>query len=187
MDFYVSLFGGVGRADFDDRPSNLVEVGDRSVPSRIVATFPGNLEGPDLSLTIEVRQGIPVYTELVLRSQPGSPDVRNKYLANIHLDDWLEAIVAACSRRRVGPNTWVGEADNHAAVVNVRQARAGRPRLAPEHLVRVAEIYREHVAGRPTEAVKRAFGVSDRTAARYVQAARKAGILPPTTPGKKKA
>ena len=40
---------------------------------------------------------------------------------------------------------------------------------------------------RPTEAVARSFGVSHRTAARYVQQARAAGHLPKTDPGKKKA
>ena len=36
----------------------------------------------------------------------------------------------------------------------------------------------------PTNAVKRAFGCSDRTAGRYVTLAREAGLLPETTQGK---
>jgi transposase-like protein len=51
----------------------------------------------------------------------------------------------------------------------------------------VADIYRQHIDDRPTEAVSRAFGKSHRTAARWVQQAREAGLLPDTTPGKRKA
>jgi hypothetical protein len=50
-----------------------------------------------------------------------------------------------------------------------------------------AKIYRQHIDDRPTEAVSRAFGKSHRTAARWVQQAREAGLLPDTTPGKRKA
>lgn len=51
---------------------------------------------------------------------------------------------------------------------------------------RVAEIFREHVGGAPTQAVAALLGVASRTAARRVQQARDAGLLPATKQGKKK-
>jgi hypothetical protein len=144
-------------------------------------------------MKIEVWQGIPVYTEVSLRARDDGSDVRMRDL-NLPLDAWLELIVAACSlsgaaddesgRRTLVQRPW--EVDRGAAIANVRRARRGRPRGSPE-LQRVAEIYREHIGDRPTDAVSRAFGKSHRTAARYVEEARRVRLLPPTTPGKKKA
>jgi hypothetical protein len=51
----------------------------------------------------------------------------------------------------------------------------------------VARVYREHLATTPTQAVQLAGGYSERTAARRTQQARAAGLLPKTTPGKRKA
>jgi hypothetical protein len=77
--------------------------------------------------------------------------------------------------------------EDRAALTNVRGVRSGRPRLSQERLQGVAKIYRQHIDDRPTQAVSRAFGKSHRTAARWVQQAREAGLLPDTTPGKRKA
>jgi hypothetical protein len=115
----------------------------------------------DLEMKIEVRQGIPVYTELTLRARPDGPEIRDKDLESLYLGEWLEEIVAGCS--------WT------------------LPTESGRTLILVAEVYREHVSERPTEAVSRVFGVSHRTAARYVQQARESGHLPETTPGKRKA
>ena len=55
-------------------------------------------------------------------------------------------------------------------------------------LEEVARIYREHVDASPTRAVAMLGGyASERTAARRVQQAREAGLLPKTTPGKRRA
>jgi hypothetical protein len=54
-------------------------------------------------------------------------------------------------------------------------------------LEEVAQVYREHVASSPTRMVAMLCGYSERTAARRVQQARAAGLLPKTTPGKRKA
>lgn len=188
-------FGVEGSADplvtatYDLRAKE-VQVGDRWIPPEILVTSRTAAE-PDLIAKIEVRKGIPVYTEVTLRARPDGPEVRSRNL-DLPLDDWLEQIVAACS--------FVGNVDNSGrltslvrpvqdggALANVRRARSGRPRKSHEHLQKVAEIYREHTQERPTEAVMRAFGTSYRTAARDVQKAREAALLPPTTPGKRKA
>jgi hypothetical protein len=165
-----------------------VQVGDRFVPPRIfVHSRIANV--PDLKMKIEVREGIPVVTEVTLQARPDGPEVRRRHLDALALDDLLEQIVAACSVKDADGTgrTLIPDMDRGAALRNVRGARSGRTRISQERLLKAAEIYREHVDGRPTEAIARAFGVSHRTAARYVQHARKSGLLSPTTPGKKKA
>ena len=61
--------------------------------------------------------------------------------------------------------------------------------MTRETLVKVAELYRRHIDEQPTKAVQTAFGVSPRTAARYVQVCRsdEYQLLPKTEQGKKKA
>ena len=73
-----------------------------------------------------------------------------------------------------------------AAVMGARKG-VGKRKLTPAFLARVAEIYRANLDDGPTRAVRAAFMVSERTASDYVQRARRAGLLPPTTPGKKQA
>ena len=59
--------------------------------------------------------------------------------------------------------------------------------ITPEFLKAVADVYRRNVDGAPTATVAKAFGVKRRMASQYVDRARQAGLLPPTTQGKKKA
>jgi hypothetical protein len=58
--------------------------------------------------------------------------------------------------------------------------------VSPGELEEVSRVCTAHVGGRPTEAVE-AMGNSRRTAARRIGQARGAGLMPPTTPGKRKA
>lgn len=55
-------------------------------------------------------------------------------------------------------------------------------------LEEVAKIYRANSGpgGKPTKAVREHFAASERQASTYVQRARQAGLLPPTTPGQKR-
>jgi hypothetical protein len=71
------------------------------------------------------------------------------------------------------------------AVYEARKARRGPVSRAA--LEEVAKVYREHLEASPTRAVSLLLGYSERTAARRVQQAREAGLLPATTPGKRKA
>jgi hypothetical protein len=184
-----SFWRGHGRATYEQAD---VVVGDRLVPSEISVEIRGGTSEPDLSMKIEVRQGIPVWTEVTLRARPDGPEVRDKDLSHVNLNGWIEQIVAACSYRysggaASGHEFWGRPADDQGELANVRRVRSGRTRVSAERLRKVAEIYRDHFTERPTDSVARSFGVSHRTAARYVQQARSAGFLPPTDPGKKKA
>ncbi|WP_205874448.1 DUF6214 family protein [Mycobacterium camsae] len=188
----VHNFPGFGTATYDAYdPDDWVAVGDRWVPRRI-DVYSSLPKKPDFKMTIEVRQGVPVCVEVTVQARPDGRDVRKRDL-DVPLDEWVDSIVAACSA--VGDVDEAGRlkrirkpaSNRHAAMANARRARSGRPRMEPQRLQEAADIYRAHVANRPNVAIMRAFGVSERTAARYVELARKAGLLPPTTPGKKKA
>ena len=179
--------GGSGRIKWD--PSDKVEIGNRRrVPREMLAHIRGGNNEPDLLLRIEVRDGVPQYSEVTFRSRPDGPEVRDKHLAALRLTDWLEEIVASVSSVAQPGSGWAKPVADVTAKRDVRRVLASRPRtVTPELLQRVAETYRAHVNDRPTVAVQRAFQVSHRTAARYVRQARDDGYLPPTQPGRKQA
>ncbi|WP_336922381.1 hypothetical protein [Aquipuribacter sp. SD81] len=80
-----------------------------------------------------------------------------------------------------------GTPEWHAAWSDFDRAQhAAKTRDRSDELAEVARVYRANVTGNPTAEVEREMHYTRRTAARRVQEARKAGLLPPTTPGKKK-
>ena len=64
-----------GRAWYDDMAPP-VQVRDRLVPETIFVDLYGDGEQPSLQMKIEVRQGVPVCTELRLTARPGGRDIR---------------------------------------------------------------------------------------------------------------
>jgi hypothetical protein len=179
----VPVLGGRGEARYEAGPADVIDVGSRVVPRKIYAAIEGGRDEPDVAMIIEVRQGLPVCTEV-------RPEIRVKDLKSIPILDWTDEIVGECSWVRMPSGGIVqvsGKERRAQDRRNVARARIGRPRVSPEHLERVARVYREHANDRPTRAVWRAFGGSYRTAARNIERARAAGLLPPTTPGTKKA
>ena len=71
--------------------------------------------------------------------------------------------------------------DEQRARATLRKARSERSQI---DLDRVARVYRQ-APSRPTEAVAAEFGVAHRTASRYAQRPREAGLLPPSAHGRK--
>ena len=184
------LLGGWGKVHYDAGPGDWVEVGNRLVPRKIYAEIMGGQDEPEVGLVVEVRQGLPVCTEVHLVSRADGPEVRVRDLKSVPILDWTDEIVAACSGVRMesgGVLQVGGEEARTRARRDIARARVGRPKVSSEHLEKVAKVYREHSDDRPTHAVQRAFGGSYRTAARNIERARDAGLLPPTTQGKKKA
>lgn len=59
-------------------------------------------------------------------------------------------------------------------------------KLTFEFIGEVAEVYLRNFNGAPTKAVAEHFGVKPTMASNYVKAAELAGLLPPTTPGKRR-
>ena len=71
----------------------------------------------------------------------------------------------------------------HAMRTVERARRQTRRRLTVGQLHKVAETYRAATPPKH-EAIALAFDVSPRTAQRYIEKAREAGLLPPATRGK---
>jgi len=182
----------------------LVPLGDRLVPERIDVTFPSTADLPSLAMVIEVRDGVPQCTSLHIDATEGSREVRSLDLSAVRIEDWIEELTALASwkieptqgyvpgegyptvsRTYGGPAGAAHERAGRTAVRNAR--RAARRTVTPQLLEAVAKVYRANIDNKPTDAVQVSFAVSYRTAGRYVQLARGAGLLPLTTPGKKEA
>lgn len=188
----LTFWDGCGRATYE--PGDRVEIGDRRIPREILVKVRGRRNEPDLAMKIEVRDGIPQWVDLWMKARPDGSEIRDKHLVSIRLKEWLQLIVAMCSTKYSGTGPggttiWSQPVHDPTAIPDIRRSLSGRPRtVTPDRLHKVAEIYRQHFdEGRPTDAVARSFGVAHRTAARYVQQARAAGLLPKTEQGKKKA
>ena len=145
-------------------------------------------------------------TELRLSTRPDGPEIRETRTRRVGIDALIERAAAHCSHARADSDQWPPSStaplpraflpENFEAArrvhrenrANVRRARTGRPRVTERPSLRS----RSSTAGideQPTKAVQTAFGVSPRTAARYVQVCRSDGdqLLPKTEQGKKKA
>lgn len=183
-----------GWADYD--MGQLVRIGRRAIPKRVEVTFPSTADNwPSAHFVIEVRSGVPVCTEFTIRAHPEGREVRTQDFRAVQIEEWVENILADTAVEVADDGSWTfdstrtpEESDFREARDEVRFARRNvKRKVTPELLGEVARIYTDHVTGNPTEAVRNAFGTSPRTAARYVERAREAGLLPPTTPGKKMA
>ena len=186
-----------GRLEYDAGAVG-VRIGDRLLPERLRAVFPGADGQPSLEMLLEVVDGIPSCQELTLRRTEGGRDVRTDDLRRIRVETWLENLFSIAALRVTNERetdsgtTAVLKAQDYTeqreTLDAVRKARArARRRLTPELLAEVAEVYRDNVNDRPVEAVRQRFGGEYRTAAKYVERARKEGHLPPTTRGKRQA
>jgi hypothetical protein len=175
----------------------VVAVRDVYMPEEVDAwaSFPGGADQPVLRMKMVVRQGIPCFTRVGIEASASGSEVTGAHLGQVrdNLEWWREVIVRRCAQAEPRDHARVPSwADDAAAAAAVKTARRGAPRKAtPARHERVANIYAAHVDGKPIEAIQDAFRSADgspvpyRTAARYVQDARKAGYLSPTTRGKK--
>jgi len=189
--------GTVGYAELPVfSPARYVRVGDRMLPPWVDVVMPGAGGQPRLALRLEVIDGVPQCRELTLSSSEGGREIRQLDLRAVHVDELVAEIYGMLAMRVVSEGDGVitvaehgddaGQAD---AVRTIREARKGRHarKITPEFLAEVARVYRENIDGNPTQAVERAFDVSKRMASLYVSRAREAGLLPPTTRGRKRA
>lgn len=182
--------------------AGLVRLGDTVVPERVTLTRDSeDDDGPHLTAVFEVRHGRPECVSLAVTS---TLDGRGIRLSDINVFTLDATAVQAFERWAVrAEHTGSGAArmeidiadfggrDDHerwAARADLHEARtASRGALSRAELERVARVYREHIDHQPTKAVGLILGYTQRTAARRVEQARAAGLLPPTTPGKPKA
>lgn len=150
-----------------------------------MVTFPGGKHDPqpELEFVIEVVEGAPICTRLLLARREGRREIRQGDLRAIELDNWIEQIVAAVAslypeeggKFLLDPD----DADMRRLRSQVRGMQRGAKRRVTHKLLReVADVYAAHAeAGAPTKAVRLTFGTSERTAARWVARAREEGLL----------
>jgi hypothetical protein len=146
--------------------------------------------GPNLTVKVAVREGSPEVVELSFRSGPDQSEVRQKHLRAVDVDR-LASDLYAVFVAEFGENP---TRDDEARAMRVAEKIIERQRLPREYRIltddvlrQVAEVYRANIKRAPTQAVAKQFGVKDRMASAYVDRARKAGHLPPTKQGQKKA
>jgi len=159
-----------------------VRVRNRLVPETMFVDLDGDGEQPALQMKIEVHQGVPVCTELRLVARAGGREIRRTDLRAVRIDSWIEQVVAVCSHEQSEPGGVITKsAPTPADRENARAARprSGRPKVPPERLHEVADLYRRHADGQPLLVVADVLGVSPRSAARYIARCRSDGLLPP--------
>lgn len=175
-----------------------VQLEDLVVPRKARWEFRGENEHPDAMAKFEVRDGQTECVEIVLKAKPDGRGIRATDVAALaKVDDLTSAVVAQFAAKVVKPGEAIVPADprqqtdvRHKASKAVDRSRTSRRGPAgPTHaeLERAAEIYRQHLDGAPVQQVRSLLGLSESTARRRIQQARNAGLLPPTTPGRKKA
>jgi hypothetical protein len=178
---------------FGGQHGGLTKVGDVTVPRVAVYAHDGDLGEPDLEVTFEVRDGRPECIDFHVRAKPDGRGIRTADLEMVTNLDAIAVNLYAAVAPVPGGNAfnwmWRQTEENVAqtqrAVYEARKARRGTVTRAM--LEEVAKVYREHLDASPTRAVSLLLNYSERTAARRVQQARAAGLLPKTTPGKRKA
>jgi hypothetical protein len=143
-------------------------------------------------MTFEVRDGRPECVEVHVRAKPDGRGIRTADLQVLNVDAAAVNTFAAVALKPGGGTwSWMFKTDEEEARRNLRtihEARmARRGKVTRAELEQVPAVYREHVASSPTRAVSLQLGYPERTAARRVQQAREAGLLPQTTQGKRRA
>jgi len=169
--------------------SETVQLGDRTVPAMVWVTIGDPISGdPMVRLRLEVVGDRPQCREVHFISGTTGRELRQSDLDGLRLSDWVERMFATAAWPDFVTTEEFRDAEPQLRKA-VSTARRGRParKLNREFLEQVAEVYRRNVDDRPTQTVSEAFGISHSTAAEYVRRARAAGLLPPTTPGKRKA
>lgn len=171
-----------------------VPFGDElQLPERFAARLTGDdLPGvASIDVTIAVRDGRAVCDSITINAAPDGAvttdalreipmkalvnkiAIDRAYAMDLPPDHWLTN--AAPGQRIFMPLSAASEAVQAAAE---RTLSSRRRRITPEFLAEVAEVYRGALdTGAPTVAVKDHFNVSHSTAARYVDKARKGGLL----------
>ncbi len=178
-------------------PLRYVRTGDYAIPAEVTAELEGDKGDPDLSVRFRVVEGRPQCVEVRAAAKDGGRAVRTSDLHSLSLDAMTVSVFARTAvhsrydpETNVTTSTPIQDEREFWRAVNAADAAVKAPRrgTTQAELEQVAELYREHVGDRPIESIRTLMGYgSERTAARRVEQARATGLLPSTTPGKKKA
>ena len=175
-------------------PNERETIGDFEIPTWVELETVGSIE-PDLFVRVELRDGAPQIVEVRWTSKPHQSEVKQKHLRSVDLETLVTAMMAEAT---AGMASTFAEAqvgtEKSEALVRDATKLIERQRLPKEYRVitdsflrAVAVVYRQNIDHAPTQAVARFFGVKSRMASTYVDRARRAGHLPPTKQGQKKA
>ena len=190
--------GLVGWAVWNDL-ADRVAVEGGYLPAEFHVDFPGSAGEPSAKATFVVRSdGSVGCVSVSLDAKRDGPEVKPKDLdaARLQLNDWMQLATMAALQDAEGRPVVPTHDDNTPAAAEARMAfarsynearRQSRRKVTPEFLADVANLYREYLDDGPWQAIQDRYGVSASTAGRYVLLARRAGLLPPTDPGKRKA
>ena len=178
---------------FGGKHGGLTQVGDVTIPRVAVYAHDGDVGEPDLEVTFEVRDGRPECVDFHVRAKPDGRGIRTADLEMVTNLDAIAVNLYAAVAPVLGGSAfnWMWRQDEEhtrrvqRAAYEARKARRGTVTRAD--LEQVAKVYRENLAASPTRAVSLLLGYTERTAARRVQQARAAGLLPETTKGKRRA
>jgi hypothetical protein len=184
-----------------------IRVGSILIPACTDLVIVNRAGDPKVSLTMEVRHGVPCFTRISVESADDGRALIGQDLAIIRglMLYWLDEIPAQIAQNQerdfARMPEWADQATAKASLKATKQNR--RPRrsdqsankrvrhqMTPEFLADVARIYRAYVDGQPTEAVRLAYAVPYRTAARWVELCRSDEhrlLSPPPGKGKRKA
>ncbi|MGE5693991.1 MAG: hypothetical protein ACM4D3_01800 [Candidatus Sericytochromatia bacterium] len=184
--------GGIGRvisskilADGSELvfSGEFVEVGDRGLPRQVIYRRPADKRLPAVEIVMEVWDGVPEVVDVRVsadRERRVALRVKDIRIGTLDLAAlvpyWLAEVAV---RRDPQRGVWlhpvqVSAAERRAAANTIDRAR--RRRLSNELLEKVAVTYR--AASVPKhEAVAWAFDVSERTAQRYIAAAKRKGLI----------
>jgi hypothetical protein len=173
-------------------------VGEGGEPDATVAfeVHPPPLHAPgDPYLRVhEVKDARPEVIGIHIAAKPGGRGITTADLRSFALDELTTDVFTVVGVPMFNAEEFAAtpqdylEKDYRHIGRTMREARQGsRGTVTRAELQEVARVYRQHIDTTPIQAVRSAGGYkSDRTAARRVQQARAAGLLPKTTPGKRK-
>jgi len=174
-------------------------ISDHWMPAWVEFETAGH-DGPDTYARIELRKGAPRIVHLGWTSKPGQVEIRPRDLRAPYFDfDFLMGLYASLTvrndrKRKTLELPGVTDRDEpnpqyYAALKFIERQRRpeGHRVITPAFLEAVADVYRRNIDHAPTQAVAKAFDVKSRMASTYVDRARKAGLLPQTKQGQKKA
>lgn len=180
---------------FPDEAAGTVRLGDREVPRAVRAEVGDPTSGdPQVRVYVEVVGDKPQCRAITFDSVPrrgawmmdsSGREVRQGDLDAFRIAEWIERIFVL--------SVWPTYATNDdflddRPVLREELAAARKPRNVDRaFLKQVADIYRRNIDDNPTETIRVHYGTSYRTAARYVERARKDDLLPKTSQGKRKA
>ncbi|MET8521515.1 hypothetical protein [Nocardioides sp. NPDC004968] len=168
-----------------------VTLGGLVYPRRVIgAAQTSDRGGPQVRVVFEMRDdGTPVAVEARFTSDPDGRGLRTADLAAFRVENAAKRAFQGFAVPVSGGPLMSRTPDERRQISrDLDRAVSKRRPPTDAHLREIAEVYRTALdeGRRPTQAVADTFDLSARTAARRVEQARAAGILPKTSKGKAK-